>query len=524
VTKIRNVLSSEQLLAAIVDSSDDAIVSKNLQSIITSWNAGAERIFGYAAEEMIGRKIDILFPPDRLQEETEILSRIQKGQRVEHFETIRKHKNGSLIDVSLTISPIRDASGVVVGASKIARDISELKNSVRRLKEAHDELKRVDRMKVEFLATLSHELRTPLSAIVGWVQMLKEDPNPEDLKQGLQIIERNVRAQSQLIEELLDMSRIETGKISLDMQRVDLSTVVFSAIETIRPAAEAKEISLASDFAYSGGAVWGDRTRLQQIIWNLLSNALKFTPKQGKIHVVIEQVLSHVEVSVADTGQGIEPEFLEHVFDRFRQADASITRRYGGLGLGLAIANNLAELHGGNIKAESKGIGHGAKFTVRLPIVPALDPLLGNPLGPHNRPGPTSGEDSLAGIKVLVVDDEADAGDIVKRILQRKGADVRTAASVSDALEEFGRFGPHIVISDIGMPEHDGYELIRELRKLPGGDAVPAVALTALAHSEDRANALRAGFQIHVSKPIDSAELISIVANLAARRNRSAGT
>jgi CheY-like chemotaxis protein len=350
--------------------------------------------------------------------------------------------------------------------------------------------------------------------------MLKEDPNAEDLKQGLQIIERNVRVQTQLIEELLDMSRIETGKISLDMQRVDLSSVVFSAIETVRPAAEAKEIKLTSGFAASRGVVLGDRNRLQQVVWNLLTNAVKFTPKQGRVHVAIEQVLSHVEISVTDSGQGIEPQFLEHVFDRFRQADASITRRHGGLGLGLAIASNLAELHGGRIKAESEGIGYGAKFTVSLPLLPAIDLLHDDPTAHRNSLGSNNGEGTLKDIKVLVVDDEVDAGDIVKRILERKGAEVRTATSVSHALDEFRTFCPHIVISDIGMPEHDGYEFIRRLRMLPRGNAVPAVALTALAHNEDRANALRAGFQMHVSKPIDSAELISIVANLAPRRIR----
>jgi PAS domain S-box-containing protein len=511
------------LLAAIVDSSDDAIVSKNLKSVVTSWNSGAERVFGYSADEMIGRSIDVLFPEDRWQEEAEILDQILKGNRVEHFETVRRRKDGTLIDVSLTISPIRNAHGKIVGASKIARDITAQKQAHRKLKEAHDELKRVDRMKVEFLATLSHELRTPLTAIVGWIQMLKDDPNPDDLDQGLQIIERNVRVQAQLIEDLLDMSRIETGKISLDMQRVDVATVVFAAIETIRPAAESKDIRLTSGFGSLGGAVWGDKNRLQQVVWNLLSNAVKFTPPQGRIHVSVEHANSRVEISVADSGQGIAPDFLEHVFDRFRQADSSITRRYGGLGLGLAIVKNLAELHGGSITAHSAGVGHGSTFTVSLPLLPAaLEPSDGTLTSRRKKADDESyAERELTGVRVLVVDDEVDSGDIVKRILQRHGAEVRTATSMDGALAEFGEFHPHMVISDIGMPGHDGYDLIRRLRELPGGEAVPAVALTALARSEDRMTALRAGFQLHVSKPIDAAELIAIVQNLAARRMKS---
>ena len=519
---IRTFLSADQLLAAIVDSSDDAIISKNLQSVVTSWNAGAERVFGYPAEEMIGQPIDRLFPKDRLQEEAEILSRIQKGERVEHFETVRRRKDGTLIDVSLTISPISDASGKIVGASKIARDISEQKRDHRRLKEAHDELKRMDRMKVEFLATLSHELRTPLAAILGWIQMLKDDPNQDDLEQGLEIIERNVRVQAQLIEDLLDMSRIETGKISLEMQRVDVATVAFAAIETIRPAAEAKEIRLTSAFGRLDGTVWGDRNRLQQVVWNLLSNAVKFTPPHGKVHVSVREADARVEISVADNGQGIAPEFLAHVFDRFRQADSSITRRYGGLGLGLAIVKNLAELHGGSVAAFSAGEGQGSKFTVSLPLLPTLEQSDGMLTHRRKTIGDENPEErDLTGVKVLVVDDEVDTGDIVRRILQRNGAEVRTATSMNGALAQFGEFHPHMVISDIGMPEHDGYDLIRSLRSMPGGEAVPAVALTALARNEDRTTALRAGFQVHVSKPIDAAELIAIVQNLAARRGRA---
>jgi len=521
VDHVTSSLSANPLLAAIVDSSDDAIISKDLHSTITSWNKGAERIFGYTAEEMIGQSISRLFPPDRLNEEADILARIESGQRVEHFETVRRSKDGRMLDVSLTISPIRDATGTIVGASKIARDITEQKRALQRLAEAHEELKRADRMKAEFLATLSHELRTPLTAILGWIQVLKDDANADDLAQGLQVIERNVRVQSKLIEDLLDMSRIEAGKVSLDIQRIDLSAVVSAAIETVRPAADAKQIRLSAVFSSITGIVMGDKNRLQQIVWNLLTNAVKFTPRKGRVHVVIERIKSHVQISVTDSGQGIAPEFLGQVFDRFRQADASTTRRHGGLGLGLAIVKNLVELHGGTVRATSEGYGLGATFTINLPLLPAHHDAEITAAAQRNAAvDAKSPEGRLHGVKVLLVDDEVDSAGIIQRILERRGAAVRVASSMDEALDEFARFAPHVVLSDIGMPEHDGYELITQLRNLPGGRTVPAVALTALARTEDRTRALRAGFQMHVAKPVDAAELVAVVQNLAALRSQ----
>ena len=366
--KKSSFIPADLLYEAIVDSSDDAIVSKNLQSIVISWNKGAERIFGYTAEEMIGQSISKLFPPDRLDEETRIVARLQQGDRVDHFETKRRRKDGELIDVSLTISPIRNAEGVVVGASKIARDITEQKRAQQRLAEANEELQRANQIKAEFLTTLSHELRTPLNAILGWVQILKDEPKAQDVAQAVPIIERNVRVQSQLIEDLLDISRIEAGKIKLDIQQIDLAALVAAGIESVRPGAEAKQIRLTSAFSNVFGTVIGDKDRLQQIFWNLLTNAIKFTRRQGRIHTVIKRVDSHVEISVSDTGQGIAPEFLPHVFDRFRQADATTTRRHGGLGLGLSIVKYLTELHGGNVRVMSDGVGRGATFSVCLPL------------------------------------------------------------------------------------------------------------------------------------------------------------
>ena len=511
------LLSPERLLAAIVDSSDDAIVSKDLSSIVTSWNRGAERIFGYRAEEMVGQSIARLFPPDRLNEEPAIIERITRGERVDHFETVRVRKDGTLLDVSLTISPIRNSKGVIVGASKIARDVTGQKAAMRKLAEANEQLKRADQLKVEFLATLSHELRTPLNAILGWIQILKEEPG--EVGDALPVIERNVRHQAQLIEDLLDMSRIETGKINLDIQKLDLPVVVAAAMDTVRPAVESKGLRMTSVFSSISGIVMGDKTRLQQIIWNLLTNAVKFTPKGGRIHVVIERVNSHVAVSVTDSGKGIGPEFIGQVFDRFRQGDASTTRKHGGLGLGLSIAKNLAELHGGTLVASSPGEDKGATFTFRLPLIPAHSTAETAATQARNDAVDADvPRQDLKNVRVLAVDDDADSLQIVARILRRAGAEVKPARSLEEALVAFGDGWPDVILSDIGMPRHDGYELIGQLRARPGGRAIPAVALTALARAEDRTRVLRAGFQMHLAKPVESAELIAIVQNLAALR------
>jgi PAS domain S-box-containing protein len=517
---VSSFIPADLLYEAIVDSSDDAIVSKNLQGIVMSWNKGAERVFGYQAEEMIGQSIMKILPRDRSDEEAEILARLQRGERVDHFETKRQRKDGVLIDVSLTISPIRNDDGIIVGASKIARDITGQKEAQRKLADTNEALVRSDRIKAEFLATLSHELRTPLTAILGWVQILKDGANADELAESVLIIERNVRTQSQLIEDLLDMSRIETGKLSLDIQRVDLPAVVDAGIETVRAAAEGKEIRLTKAYSSLSGIVMGDKDRLQQVVWNLLTNAIKFTPKKGRIHIVIKRANSHVEICVNDTGQGIAPEFLGQVFDRFRQADATTTRRYGGLGLGLSIVKHLTELHGGTVRVESEGVGHGATFIVCLPLQAARRDETSEEAQRIAQLDQAANEPDLSGIKVLVVDDEEDSLSVVSRILERRGAQVRGATKMEEALDEFPKFGPDVVVSDIGMPEHDGYELINRLRALPGGRTVPAIALTALARSEDRTRALRAGFQLHVAKPVDFAELVAVVQNLAALREK----
>lgn len=509
-------LSADRLLAAIVDSSDDAIISKNLDGIIMSWNRGAERIFGYLPEEIVGQPILRLLPADRKEEEAEILARLRRGERIEHFETIRLRKDGAQIDVSLTISPVKNDQGVIVGASKIARDITAQKIASGKLAEANEALTRADRLKADFISTLSHELRTPLTAIAGWIQILQGAVSAEELAQAVTVIDRNVRAQGQLIDDLLDMSRIESGKLFLDVQRLDLPAVVTAAIDAVHPAAQAKGVRLTSAFSSVAGAVMGDRNRIQQIIWNLLVNAIKFTPKGGRVHVAIERVNSHVEISVTDTGTGIPPEFLSRIFDRFSQADASTTRRHGGLGLGLAIVKHLTGLHGGTVHVKSPGSGQGATFVIHLPLIAAhQDPRHEMAYSQNTLRDAGMEAVDLKGIDVLAVDDEPDSAEVIRMILQRSGAAVRTVRSMEEAIAAFEQRRPDVLLSDIGMADHDGYELITRIRALPDGRTVPAVALTALARSEDRTRTLRAGFQMHVAKPVEATELIAVVRHLA---------
>ena len=524
-------------LAAIVATSDDAIVSKDLNGVVQSWNEGAERLFGYTAAEMIGRPILPIIPPDRQQEEPEILARLRRGERVDHFETIRRRKNGELIHVSVTISPIRDATGRIVGASKIARDITALKNMIaereRLLKseqEARREAEHTSRMKDEFLATLSHELRTPLNAILGWAQLLQIRPaSCADLTEGLETIARNARAQTKLIEELLDMSRIISGKLRLDVQTVDLERVISDSIESVRPAAEAKTIRLLKIFDPTAAIVRGDAGRLQQVVWNLLTNAIKFTPKGGRVQVYLQRVNSHVEIVVSDTGEGIEAEYMPRLFTRFSQADATSTRKHGGLGLGLAIVRHITELHGGRVSATSPGPGQGATFTVELPLTAVHDDrpqhLTQHPVAePAATAAPTLPSVDLSGVRVLVVDDEPDALAIIKRVLEISSATVITASTAAEGFEALRNERPHVLLSDIGMPGEDGYSLLKRVRDLPPseGGSTPAAALTAFARSEDRRRALMAGFQLHVPKPVEPPELLAVVANLADASRRNA--
>jgi PAS domain S-box-containing protein len=829
-------------LSALIESADDAIISKTLEGIITSWNQGAERMFGYTAEEVLGKSITIIIPPDHLDEEPAILARLRAGERIEHFETVRMRKDGQRIDISLTVSPIRGPNGQVVGASKIARDITEQRQARRALDEASERLKlalaaaqlgdwswdartglvtlsdtaarifgvssgreisrdemlklldvddresaratveaalvnhtdyeieyrlkrsnksqvwisakgrgvyatdgtllgqlgfvqdistrkkneqtlreqaealrtlhevgkvisaeldlhktvqalthaatgltgaqfgsffynvtneegrsymlftlagaprelfdhlpmpratelfgptfrgegvvripdvKLDprygknspyygmpedhlpvtsylavpvvsrsgevlgglffahsepdvfterheivvtglatqaavamdnarlyeaakraraeaekaaaekerlyrqaeessRLKEEFLATISHELRTPLSAILGWARMLRMGQlSGENETKALETIERNARAQAQLVDDLLDVSRIVTGKLRMNVQPADPNSFIEAAVEAVKPAADAKGVRVHKVIDTGAISIPGDPVRLQQVVWNLLSNAIKFTPRGGHVQIRSERVNSHLEITVSDTGQGIASDFLPHVFDRFRQADQKTSRHHGGMGLGLAIVRHLVEMHGGTVRAQSEGENRGSTFTVMLPITPVyqVDPS-GARVHPAARdllPGDDC-TDRLDGLLILVVDDEADTRELLKEGLQYCGAKVSLAASAEEALDALVSTSPDVLISDIGMPGVDGYDLIRQVRGLPRdrGGNIPAIALTAYTRTEDRLQSLRAGYDMHVPKPVELAELVAVAATVVRRKN-----
>lgn len=384
------------------------------------------------------------------------------------------------------------------------------------------EAERIGRIKDEFLANLSHEIRTPLNAILGWAELLRPgESSVEDLSEGLDVIRRNARAQARLIEDLLDMSRIVSGKLRLDVQRVELADVIAAAVEVVHLAAEAKGLRIEVVVDPLAGPVSGDPARVQQMVWNLLSNAVKFTPRGGKIQVTVERVNSHIELSVSDTGQGLDPAFLPHVFDRLSQGEQPLTKHQRGLGLGLAIVKSLAELHGGSVRAKSGGIGQGSTFIVALPIsvVRSLtaDESREHPAAVIEGDDPPSPD--LSGVHVMVVDDDPDARKLIKRVLEKCGATVTTCESGTECLDALTARAPDVLITDIGMPGMDGYSLIRAVRarRPEDGGATPAVALTAHARSEDRRRAMLSGFDIHVARPVEPRELVAVVARLARR-------
>jgi len=390
-------------------------------------------------------------------------------------------------------------------------------------REARAVAEEASRLKDEFLATVSHELRTPLAAVLGWTHLLRGGRLDEKASaHALETVERNARSQNQLIEDLLDVSRIITGKLRLDVRAVAPAEVIEAAVEAVLPAAGAKDIRLDKILDTGVSSISGDPSRLQQVVWNLLSNAIKFTPRGGRVHVRLERVNSNVEISVSDSGDGISPEFLPYVFDRFRQADGSTRRQYGGLGLGLAIVRHLVELHGGTVRADSAGEGQGATLTVRLPLVPIYQRDSGaervHPAA-SDAHRPVEYPDKLDGLKVLVVDDERDTLALIEELLTQCGAEVFTASSSAEALELLRDLTPGIIVSDIGMPGEDGFEFIRKVRELPPerGGRIPAVALTAYARAEDRLRVLRSGYQMHVAKPVELAELVAVVSNVVGR-------
>jgi PAS domain S-box-containing protein len=473
------------------------------------------RVLGRRREEIVGFPLLSFIPPGGPSDSLEIQRSLEETG-IWRGTFAMAGPDGQLIHLEWHISAHSfsgDRLAVVTDISERMRFESERNELFASERSARAEAERANYLKDEFLSTLSHELRTPLNSILLWTQRLQHDIDErEQVERGLSAIERNTKIQAQLISDLLDVSAIVSGKLRLEIRPLDLAAMIKAALEGLSPAIEAKQLKLQSWFDVNAGLISGDAQRLQQVVWNLVNNAIKFTPSGGHIELRLERVESQVEICVTDDGQGIRPELLPYLFDRFRQGDVKSNRSHGGLGLGLAIVKHLVEMHGGTVSASSAGLGHGAKFTVTLPVAATFRDSInaGSPRAPEFA--------HLEGVRVLVVDDDTDTCAVLSRILEETGALVTTAFNVKSALEQFERSAPQVLVSDIGMPELDGYALIREVRgRGYSYQVLPAIALTALARPEDRRRALLAGYQMHMAKPIDASELTAAIAALLGR-------
>ena len=523
---------SEALKAAVLDAAQDGIITLGPDRRIVEFNAAAEAIFGYSRDEVLGKDLLEKIGPGQLGEEMlpalgDSIGESSGTAPGRRTEVVARRAGGELFPVEVSVAPILGSYPPMRTAT--FRDITERKRAEgqrERLldseRAARSEAEKANRVKDDFLATLSHELRTPLQAIVGWSALLKEGGlNEEEETKAVETIERNARVQTQIIEDLLDMSRILSGKTRLEIRDLDAASIVEQSITAVAPAAEARNITIEK-VCEAGIPVKGDATRLQQVFWNLLSNAIKFTPRGGRVEISAARRGNEAVMEVTDTGQGIAEEFLPHLFERFRQADASTTRHHGGLGLGLAIVKHLIELHGGSIAARSAGSEKGSTFTVTLPLgrtAPGPSPPPGGDPGAGAGALVARANSHLEGVRVLLVDDGDDTRTVVQRILERHGAEVVSAGSGEEALRLFEDREPTVIVSDIAMPRMDGYELIQAIRMSKAGRrALPAVALSAFGRPEDRTRALSAGYQVHVSKPVDPDELVRVIAGLAGQR------
>jgi PAS domain S-box-containing protein len=491
-------------LAAIVASSDDAIVSKTLDGIIRSWNAGAERVFGYTAEEAIGRPITLIIPAELHDEEKDILARLRRGERIDHFETERVTKDGRRINISLTVSPVRDSTGRIIGASKVARDVTDRKRAEAALREA-------DRRKDDFIALLAHELRNPLAPLRNGLQIMRRatgDPNL--LTQTRDMMERQLAHMVRLIDDLLDVSRINRNKMELRRCRVLLGDVLSSAIETARPLIEAAGHEFTVSLPPQPVYLDADLTRLAQVFGNLLTNSAKYTERGGRIRLAAERCGSEVVVTVTDNGMGIPPEALPAVFDMFSQVGRSIERVTGGLGIGLALVKGLVEMHGGTVTADSAGLEKGSTFTVRLPVLESRPEAAEDTpeLAPRGQ-GPAR--------RVLVVDDSRDSATSMALLLRLLGNEVRTAHDGLEAVDAAEAFRPQLILMDVGMPRLNGYEAARRIRDQPWGKAISIVALTGWGQESDRQRSREAGCDSHLVKPVHLADLEGLMARLAGK-------
>ena len=514
---------SEAKFKAIFDQALSGILLVSKDLVYLEANPAMCKLLGRSREEIIGRH-NSSFVPAGLEHSTLTIARDveEHGAWRGTFPLIRA--DGTHVELEWSIAR-HSIPGVRLA---IVNDVTERRaHEVERdrllaaERAAREEAERANRLKDEFLATLSHELRTPLNAIVGWSQILKRgDPSPEDVAEGIDAIERNAQSQAQLIADLLDVSRITSGKLRLDVRSIDPAATIQAALETISPAAQAKEIRVERSLDPNFGPIQGDPDRIQQVIWNLVNNAVKFTPKRGTIRVSLARENSHVVITVADNGQGIKPDFLPYIFERFRQENATTKRNQGGLGLGLAIVKHLVELHGGTITAQSEGEKQGSVFTIRLPVTavnPEVPPIV-EEITPPAVGGPAKNDLPVAirGVRILIVEDDADARAVLRRVLTKGGAEVAGAADVQTALSLLTIFKPQILVSDVGLPGQDGHDLIRAVRARGfTPQLLPAIALTAFARNEDRSQSLEAGFQMHLCKPVDASELLAAVSTLS---------
>ena len=513
VTDFKRIEIARARLAEIVASSEDAIISKNLDGVVMTWNAGAERLFGYSAAEMIGQSILRIIPADRAEEEADILRRLRAGGHIKHFETVRRTKDGRSLQVSVTISPMRDATGAIIGASKIGRDITQRKQIEVELREARDTAEAANRAKDEFLAALSHELRTPLTPVLMLAgDMEKSAELPEAVRGDFAMIRKNVELEARIIDDLLDLTRITHGKLKLRFEPVDVHGLIEHALAILRTDHEAKNIAAALDLSAVRHHVSGDAVRLQQVFWNVLKNAIKFTPQAGRISVRSWNEDARLRVTVTDTGMGITPEEMPRIFTAFTQGREAAAFRFGGLGLGLSISALLVREHRGRIWAESAGRDQGTTFHLEFAV--ATDPAPGQPAAPF------TAQPTARSLRILLVEDHDDTRITLTRLMTRWGHTITTAASVAAARKAISDGTFDLLLSDLGLPDGTGYDVIAALREK---SSATAVAMSGYGMEADLAHTRAAGFAEHIVKPVAAEQLREVLARISADWKNRAG-